>query len=106
MHILNGNPYASAALEQLFLAGSPSERMIILALLGEARKDHPLEQRGLNSSEFAVLLGAAKAARQLGSKKYRRSLAKVSGDPHVKALLETGMRDVPTLAFYLREEKL
>ena len=101
-----GNPYASAALEQLFLAGSPSERMIILALLGEARKDHPLVQRGLNSSEFAVLLGAAKAARQLGSEKYRRSLAKVSGDPHVKALLETGMRDVPTLAFYLREEKL
>ena len=51
-------------------------------------------------------IGAAKAARQLGSEKYRKSLAKVSVDPHVRALLETGMRDVPTLAYYLREERL
>ncbi|MFP6887028.1 MAG: HEAT repeat domain-containing protein [Opitutales bacterium] len=101
-----GNPYASTALEQLFLSGTPTERMIILALLGEARKDHPLVEQGLNSSEFAVLLGAAKAARQLGSEKYRKSLAKVSVDPHVRALLETGMRDVATLAYYLREERL
>jgi len=32
-------------------------------------------------------------------------LAKVSENPFVGALLETGLRDVPTLAFYLREEK-
>jgi len=100
-----GNPYASPALEHLFFSGSPTEKMIILALLGEARKDHTVLRHGLNSSEFAVLLGATKAARQIDSDSHRKSLAKVSENPFVRALLETGLRDVPTLAFYLREEK-
>ena len=100
-----GNPYASPALEHLFFSGSPTEKMIILALLGEARKDHPVLRHGLSSSEFSVLLGAAKAACQIATESHRRSLAKVSENPFVVALLETGLRDVPTLAFYLREEK-
>ena len=83
--------------------GTPTERLVILALLGEAGVDHQLIARGLRSSEFAVLLGAGRAAGQVGE--HEEELEIVLRDPFVNALLNTSLRDVHTLAFYLNRKR-
>ena len=72
-------------------------------LLGEAGVDHPLIERGLRSDEFAVLLGAVRAAGQVGD--HQEQLNVVRSDPYVNSLLNTSLQDVHTLAFYLNRKK-
>ncbi len=98
-----GDPKAKQELYAHYKNGTPTERLIILALLGEAGVDHPLIERGLRSDEFAVLLGAVRAAGQVGG--HREQLNVVRRDPFVNSLLNTSLSDVHTLAFYLNRKK-
>ena len=98
-----GNAKAKKDLVTNYNGGTPTERLVILALLGEAGVDHRLIARGLRSSEFAVLLGAVRAAGQVGA--HEKELEVVRRDPFVNALLNTSLRDVHTLAFYLNRKR-
>jgi len=98
-----GDTEAEHELHGHYKKGTPTDRLIILALLGEAGVDHPLIARGLHSDEFAVLLGAVRAAGQVGG--HQKELEVVRRDPFVNTLLNTSLRDVHTLAFYLNRKK-
>ena len=98
-----GDPKAKQKLFAHYESGTPTQRLIILVLLGEAGVDHPLIEHGLRSDEFAVLLGAVRAAGQVGD--HQEQLNVVRSDPYVNSLLNTSLQDVHTLAFYLNRKK-
>lgn len=96
-----GEEAAVSAIEDLYRSGTPADQLIVLVALGYLNVDHPLIVEALKSADFPVVLGAAKAAHDIGPQRYRDVLASVRREPFMQALLETGLQDVATLRHYL-----
>ena len=59
-------------------------------------------EKALDSSDFAVLLAAVRAAGKVAPQKYREKLVALRDSPWMRELLQTGMQDMDTLRHLLR----
>ncbi|PAW83303.1 MAG: hypothetical protein B9S33_13975 [Pedosphaera sp. Tous-C6FEB] len=74
-----------------FAAGSPADQLTCLLSLAELKRDHPIIGEALGTGDFAVLLGAVKAAGAAAPEKYAARLRGLREAPFVAALLASGL---------------
>lgn len=98
-----GRKDAGRFVESFYRKGSPSNRLTILVSLGYLGIDHALIAEGLQSPDFAVVLGAVRAAHDVAPEKYTAALRDLRDNAFVGALLETQLQDISTLRYYLEK---
>ncbi|MGB8356018.1 MAG: hypothetical protein WCD79_19120 [Chthoniobacteraceae bacterium] len=86
-----GEPGMEEALTKTFETGTPSSQLTCLLALEEMKRDHPVITTGLQSGDFAVLLGAVRAAGAANPLKYQAQLRALQQAPFVTALLSSGL---------------
>jgi len=86
-----GEPGMEEALTKTFEAGTPSSQLTCLLALEEMKRDHPVITSGLESGDFAVVLGAVRAAGAAAPLKYRAQLRALQQASFVTALLSSGL---------------
>ncbi len=93
---------AEAEVVRLYRLGTPLMRMTALVALADLGHDVPMIEKALDSSDFAVLLAAVRAAGKVAPQKYREKLVALRDSPWMRELLQTGMQDMDTLRHLLR----
>ena len=86
-----GEPDAEQEVAQRFATGTPADQLTCLLSLAELTRDHPLIAEALGAADFAVLLGAVKAAGATAPAKYEARLRALREAPFVAALLGSGL---------------
>jgi hypothetical protein len=86
-----GEPDAETVVAQRFASGTPADQLTCLLSLAELKRDHPLIAEALGTGDFAVLLGAVKAAGATAPAKYATRLRTLREAPFVAALLGSGL---------------
>jgi hypothetical protein len=74
-----------------FEEATPAARLTCLLALAEMKRDHPVIASALETGDFAVLLGAVKAAGAAAPAKYHQRLRALRQAPFVASLLESGL---------------
>jgi hypothetical protein len=74
-----------------FATGSPAVQLTCLLSLAELKQDDRVIEQALHTGDFAVLLGAVKAAGATNPTKYAPHLRALREAPFVAALLTSGL---------------
>ncbi len=86
-----GVPGAKQEAEAICRRGNPTTQLTMLMVLAELQLDHPAVRQGLNSSEFAILLAAIKAAEAIDPQKYYADLLALQRAPFIAPLGASGL---------------
>ena len=86
-----GEAGAEQEVAERFATGTPADQLTCLLSLAELKRDHPLIAEALGTGDFAVLLGAVKAAGAAAPAKYAARLRGLREAPFVAALLASGL---------------
>lgn len=86
-----GEAAMEAEVARFFDSATPAARLTCLLALAEMKRDHPVIASGLDTGDFAVLLGAVKAAGAAAAAKYLGQLRALQQSPFVASLLESGL---------------
>ena len=84
-------PGAEGEMARWFATGSPAVQLTCLLSLAELKRDDQVIEQALGNGDFAVLLGAVKAAGATAPAKYASRLRTLREAPFVAALLESGL---------------
>lgn len=84
-------PGADRELSDHFDKGTPAQKLSCLLALTELKRDHPVIPASLENSDFAILLGAVRAAAAANPRKYQPKLAALRSAPFVSSLLNSGL---------------
>jgi hypothetical protein len=80
-----------AEVARCFESGTPAARLTCLLALTEINRDHPIIASGLESGDFAVLLGAVRAASASNPSKYYSRFVALRDSVFVSSLLTSGL---------------
>jgi HEAT repeat protein len=74
---------------ELAESAGPAAQLTVLSTLAELGLDDPAIARGLESSDYAVLLFAVRAAERADAQKYRPRIERLRASPWIRAILGT-----------------
>jgi hypothetical protein len=86
-----GEAGATAKLQAAFDRGTGMSQLTALVMLAETGLDHPIIAQGLESTDTAILYGAARAAKSADARKYHDRLVALRRAPFVESLLASGL---------------
>ncbi len=84
-------PGAEGEMARWFVKGTPADQFTCLLSLAELKRDDQIIAQALDTGDFAVMLGAVKAAGAADSAKYAPRLRALREAPFVAALLGSGL---------------
>lgn len=86
-----GVPDADARLQKAFDRTTGTGQLTALVMLAQMKRDHPIIPAGLESTDTAIVLGAARAAAAVASEKYLAKLRAIRNGKFIDALLNSGL---------------
>ena len=85
------DPGSSEEVVRVFDASTPGTKVSMLFMLTELKRDHPIIEKALMSSDYAVLRGGVAAAREAVPSKYKTRLKELSENPALRTILASGL---------------